>query len=123
MASLLRLRNYFPVPNSLVDDAIIHQLSLAEIRTLLYILRHTFGFQKTQDAISLDQMTSGVGTLNKGAGISRRRLLGTLNTLEAKALIRRVRQTTPSGRCLPTLYAPTLPQGGVTDRHPPLSNR
>ena len=113
MSSRLHLQNYFAVPNSLVDDAIMHRLSLAEIRCLLYILRHTYGFQKAEDAISLDQMVCGVPALNMGAGVYRRRLLATLNALQAKGFIRRIRQTTPSGRCLPSLYAPKIGRAHV----------
>nr|MDP9472985.1 replication protein [Chloroflexota bacterium] len=52
------------------------QLSDAELRVLLYIVRRTFGFKREADAISLSQMVSGITTregqvLDRGTGLSK----------------------------------------------------
>lgn len=64
--------NYTPVPDD-VFDLIAPQLTEAELRVLLYIVRRTFGFKKDSDAISLNQMIHGIKTrggrvLDQGTG-------------------------------------------------------
>ena len=44
--------NYTQVPDELFDD-LMTDLSGAELKVLLYIIRRTFGFKKTEDTISL----------------------------------------------------------------------
>ncbi len=68
--------NYTQVPDD-VFDVIAPELSEAELRVLLYIVRRTFGFKKDRDAISLTQMVEGIRArdgrvLDKGTGMSRR---------------------------------------------------
>ena len=41
-----------PVPDQLFDE-LLHRLSGAELKVLLYIVRRTFGFKKQSDDISL----------------------------------------------------------------------
>ncbi len=65
-----------PVPDD-VFDVIAPELTEAELRVLLYIIRRTYGFNKERDQISLTQMTDGITTrdgrvLDKGTGMSRR---------------------------------------------------
>lgn len=65
-----------PVPDD-VFDVIAPELTEAELRVLLYIIRRTFGFKKNSDAISLSQMVKGIKTkdgriLDRGTGMSRR---------------------------------------------------
>src|SRR5436190_1567889 len=59
-----------------VFDLIAPQLTEAELRVLLYIVRRTFGFKKDSDDISLKQMVEGIRTrdgrvLDLGAGLSK----------------------------------------------------
>nr|MDP9471051.1 replication protein [Chloroflexota bacterium] len=53
--------NFTQVPDELFD-VLMPQLSDAELRVLLYIVRRTFGFKRDADAISLSQMVSGITT-------------------------------------------------------------
>src|SRR5215207_9360313 len=53
--------NYTIVPDELFDR-LLHQLSGAELKVLLYIIRRTFGFKKDSDRISLKQMAEGIRT-------------------------------------------------------------
>src|SRR5207249_2893818 len=71
----------FSVPNGTfvpdeVFDVLAPELSEAELRVLLYIIRRTFGFKKNADDISLKQMTKGITTregrvLDRGTGLSK----------------------------------------------------
>ncbi len=68
--------NYTQVPDD-VFDVIAPELTEAELRVLLYVIRRTFGFKKDRDAISLTQMVEGIRArdgrlLDKGTGMSRR---------------------------------------------------
>lgn len=67
---------YTSVPDVIFDE-LAPDSTEAELRVLLYIVRRTFGFKKTSDAISLTQMVAGIRTrdgrvLDRGTGLSRR---------------------------------------------------
>lgn len=81
------------IPNNFLDT-IAPTLNPSELRVMLYIYRHTLGFQKLTDNISYDQFLNGVIThnnrcLDKGAGVSRNSLVAALASLENKSLIQR----------------------------------
>lgn len=64
--------NYWPYPKAL--NGYWHALSPTEQKVLDYILRHTWGYKKDKDAISLSQFINGIkktdGTvIDKGTGI------------------------------------------------------
>ena len=56
--------NYTPVPDELFDEQLA-ELSGAELKVLLYVIRRTFGFKRESDNISLSQMLNG---LREGVG-------------------------------------------------------
>ena len=63
------------MPDALFDE-LAPNLTEAELRVLLYIVRRTFGFKREADAISLSQLVSGITTkdgrvLDRGTGMSR----------------------------------------------------
>ena len=65
-----------PVPDELFDD-LMADLSEAELKVVLYIIRRTWGFKKAVDAIDLDQLEHGImkkdgQRLDRGTGLSRR---------------------------------------------------
>lgn len=67
--------NYTPVPDVLFDEQ-LPELSGAELKVLLYVMRRTFGFKKNADDISLNQICSGITTregavLDRGTGLSK----------------------------------------------------
>jgi hypothetical protein len=83
--------NTTPVPD-VVFDVLAPELSEAELRVLLYIIRRTFGFKKTADSISLRQMVDGIvkrdGTiLDRGTGLTKSGVTKALKGLVAKGLI------------------------------------
>jgi Bacteriophage replication protein O len=71
--------NYTPVPDELFDEQ-LPDLSGAELKVLLYVIRRTFGFKRESDNISLSQMLNGLRTrdgrvLDRGVGLSKKTLL------------------------------------------------
>ncbi len=82
---------YTMVPDELFDDQ-LPDLSGAEIKALLYIIRRTFGFKKQSDNISLNQLLTGIVTgngtrLDRGTGLSRSALVAALKSLVDKNMI------------------------------------
>ena len=75
-----------------VFDVLAPRLTEAELRVLLYIVRRTFGFGKTADAISLKQLTDGIRArdgriLDSGTGMSRKGVIGGVKGLLTKGVI------------------------------------
>src|ERR687894_192365 len=66
---------YTQIPDLLFDEQ-LPDLSGAELKVLLYIMRRTFGFKKDHDNISLNQICRGITTragrvLDRGTGLSK----------------------------------------------------
>jgi hypothetical protein len=85
-----------------VFDLLAPRLSDAELRVLLYIIRRTFGFGKSADAISLSQLTDGITTregrvLDQGTGMSRKAVVAGVKGLQAKGVIHVQRSTEEKG--------------------------
>ncbi len=83
--------NYTPVPDELFDEQ-LPDLSGAELKVLLYIIRRTFGFKRDSDNISLSQMLHGLRTrdgriLDRGVGLSKKTLLLAIKSLEDQNII------------------------------------
>ena len=124
--------HYTQIPDQLFDE-LMPMLSGAELKVLLYICRRTFGFKKQSDTISFRQMVRDIKTkegktLDKGTGLSKDSVAHTLNSLEAKNIIFRLRnQSEEKGdeATTYTLNSPTYPvsenrtRGGTENRTPP----
>ena len=100
--------NYTPVPDELFDEQ-LPDLSGAELKVLLYIIRRTFGFKKESDNISLNQLLHGITTkedvvLDRGTGLSKKTLLETLKNLVEKNLILTERRRSKEKGDEPTTY-------------------
>jgi hypothetical protein len=100
--------NYTPVPDELFDEQ-LPDLSGAELKVLLYIIRRTFGFKKESDNISLHQLIHGITTredvvLDRGTGLSKKTLLDTLKNLVEKNLIITERRRSKEKGDEPTTY-------------------
>lgn len=79
------------VPDQVFDELLV-ELSGAELKVLLYIIRRTFGFKKESDAISLNQMLRGITTregqtLDRGSGLSKPTLLAALRSLIERGIV------------------------------------
>jgi hypothetical protein len=110
--------NYTPVPDELFDEQ-LPDLSGAELKVLLYIIRRTFGFKKERDNISLNQLLHGITTkedvvLDRGTGLSKKTLLETIKNLIEKNLIISERRRSKEKGDEPTTYRLNI-LGGVKE--------
>ena len=85
-----------------VFDVLAPRLKESELRVLLYIVRRTFGFGKSADAISLRQLTDGIQTrdgriLDYGTGMSRKAVVAGIRGLVEKGIITVHRHTSERG--------------------------
>ena len=90
-----------PIPDQLFDE-VMHLLTGAELKVVLYISRRTFGFKKDSDTISLNQIATGITTktgkvLDSGTGLSKRHVQRALKTLEEKNIINVTRSVDATG--------------------------
>jgi hypothetical protein len=120
--------NYTPTPDALFDE-LAPNLTEAELRVLLYIVRRTFGFKRDADAISLTQLVSGITTkdgrvLDRGTGMSRPGVSKGVKGLVEKGVIRVDRIMDERGENQVNVYrlrfrreveTAALPQGVVND--------
>ncbi len=91
-----RSPNFTMVPDEVFDE-LLTELSGAELKVLLYIIRRTSGFKRDSDNISQSQMLHGIRTsdgrvLDHGAGVTKKTLLAALDGLEARNIIIRCRR-------------------------------
>jgi hypothetical protein len=101
--------NTTQVPDAFFD-VVAPQLSEAELRVALYIIRRTFGFKKDSDTISLRQMVDGITTkdgrvLDRGTGLKKSAVANALNGLERKGVILSRRNQSRERGHEPTTYA------------------
>jgi len=123
-----------PVPDE-VFDVLIHQLSGAELKVLLYICRRTFGFKKNADSIALSQMVSGITTkegkvLDSGTGLGKATVSRVITALEEKGVIVRNRNRSAEKGDEPTTYSLNMlpvyhfeTRGGIKMRHGGVSEK
>jgi hypothetical protein len=114
---------YTSVPDELFDE-LLPDLSLAELRVLLYIVRRTFGFKKRSDAISISQMVAGIRrkdghVLDRGTGLSRRALLPALKSLQEKGVIVRLERFDPRHGFQASIYSVRFKESGVGENASP----
>lgn len=70
-----------------------HDLVGSEQKVLDCILRHTWGFDKAKDRISLSQLEHGVGQIHHGSGLSKKQIIRALRLLEVKGFIKSVKSS------------------------------
>lgn len=96
-------------------DVLAPNLSEAELRVLIYILRRTFGFKKESDTISLKQMVEGISThdgrtLDRGTGMSKPGVTKGVKGLVAKGVVLAIRNSSLERGDEPTTYRLHFPQ-------------
>ncbi len=111
--------NYTQVPDELFDEQ-LPDLSGAELKVLLYIMRRTFGFKRESDNISISQMLNGLRArngrqLDRGVGLSKKTLLLAIRSLEEQDIIMTERRRSVEKGDEPTTYrlnvlAPDAPE-------------
>ena len=92
-----------------VFDLLAPRLKESELRVLLYIVRRTFGFGKSADAISLSQLTRGIKTrdgriLDYGTGMSKKAVIAGVKGLVSKGIITVERRRTEKGDTDTNIY-------------------
>lgn len=100
---------YTPVPDQLFDE-LLADLSGAELKVLLYIIRRTFGFKKERDRIALSQMVGGIVTrdgrvLDRGTGLHKGTVITALRGLREKGIILSQHNSSPERGNEETTYA------------------
>ncbi len=83
--------NFTQIPNIILDK-FMFDMTESELKVFLYIARRTYGFQKTKDKISLNQICDGIkdkdgDILDHGTGLSKRSVIDSLKKLENINLI------------------------------------
>jgi hypothetical protein len=91
-------------------DKWLPELTFAELKVLLYIVRRIFGFRKDTDEISLKQICEGVRrrngkVLDKGTGLSRKAAFQAVQSLEKRGLIKVDRAQAEDGVNLVNIYS------------------
>jgi hypothetical protein len=104
-----------------VFDLLAPELTEAELRVLLYIIRRTFGFKKNSDNISLKQMTDGIITregrvLDRGTGLSKGGNARGIRGLIGKGIIITTRNRTAEAGDQATTYTLRFKGGEAGDR-------
>lgn len=98
---------YTQVPNNLFDE-LLSQLTGAELKVLLYIMRRTFGFRRAEAPISLTQMERGLiirgERKDHGTGLTRKTLYQAVASLEARGCIDALRSQGEDGAADTTVY-------------------
>ena len=81
--------------NKIVDD-LMCDLSGNELKVLLYLIRHTVGFDKKADSISISQFMYGIikkssgNYFDHGTGLSKNTILKAINGLIAKGIVTKI---------------------------------
>lgn len=88
--------NYTRIHNDILDAMAVANLTIREYKCLIFLLRKTYGWSRKEDAISLEQWSSGTG-------LSISAVAQTLNKLEQKNIISRDRSA--GGRSKTTTYS------------------
>ena len=106
---------YTPVPDQLFDE-LLADLSGAELKVLLYIIRRTFGFKKDRDRIALSQMVGGITTrdgrvLDRGTGLHKGTVITALRGLREKGIVLAQRNASPERGNEETTYSLKLAEG------------
>jgi hypothetical protein len=110
------LPRYTPIPDALFDE-LLPDVSGAELKVLLYILRRTLGFKKDADRISLSQICSGIVTregqrLDRGTGLSRSTAVTAIRALEDWGVLLGSRRRDRLGSAEATIYQPCFVREG-----------
>lgn len=79
--------NFWSYPKDM--NGFWHTLTGSEQKVLDYILRHTWGFDKTEDEISFTQLEKGIKGFDMGTGLSRRTIITAINGLIKKGFIKK----------------------------------
>ena len=110
-----------------VFDVLMPELTEAELKVLLYVVRRTFGFKKDADAISASQMINGIKTrdgrvLDRGTGLSKASVWRGINGLIEKGVLTKQTAMTQAGDSDINVYALRFREGVVSNSDYPSLN-
>ena len=100
---------FTPIPD-IVYDVLLKLLSTGGYLALRYICRHTFGYKKREDDISINQMLNGIISktgvrIDNGCGIKgRKTLINSLRELEKFGIVSTKKNKSKSGANATTTY-------------------
>ncbi len=102
------LPNVTQTPDILLDHWMA-ELSGAEFKVLMYLVRRTYGFRKPSDTVALSQLTNGIrrrdgSVVDRGTGLSKSTVCAALAQLEARGLVLRERQESEARGTVATCY-------------------
>ena len=114
------------VPDALFD-ILMPELTEAELKVLLYVVRRTFGFKKDSDSISASQMINGIKTrdgrvLDKGTGLSKGSVWRGIAGLIEKGVLIKHTATTQAGDSEVNVYSLRFREGVVSNLYYPSIN-
>jgi len=100
--------NYTLVPDE-VFDVLLSRLSGSELKTILYIIRLTFGYSKKSENISLKRLLKGYkdkdgDIVDRGVGVNKKTLIKTIKILSKKKVIIREKRFSKEKGDEPTNY-------------------
>lgn len=115
--------NYTSIPDDFFD-VLAPELTEAELRVLIYLMRRTYGFKRATDDVSLKQLVEGIRTrdgrtLDHGTGMSKSAVVRGLAGLETKGVIIAQRNASIERGNLPTTYALRMRETPVALEDPP----
>lgn len=119
--------NTTPVPDD-VFDVIAPELTEAELRVLLYVIRRTYGFKKQQDAIAGSQMEKGIITrdgrvLDRGTGMAKSAVWRGIKGLVDKGILTKTPDKTDEGDSAVNVYQLRFREGVVLEKNNPSSRK
>lgn len=100
--------NFTIIPDALFDE-LLGDLSGNEFKVLCYIARHTWGYKKDADHISLAQFQKGIvkrsgARVDTGVGLSKQTIVNALSSLWDKSIIEVFKDTHANGGAKVNLY-------------------
>ena len=116
-----RMPGYTQIPDQLLDEQ-LHLLSHAELKVLLYIMRHTLGYKRDGDHLSARQIAEGLvrrdgSRVDNGTGCEIATVRRTVKRLEEVGLITVRREKTQDGDAEMNYYGVHIADGVVSPRH------
>jgi len=112
---------YTQVPDEVFDE-LLSELTGAELKVLMYVIRRTFGFKRDSDHISLSQMVNGIVkkdgvVLDKGTGLAKDSVVRATKSLVEKGILIRKHFTTPEGGCQASEYSLKVIHTPLSENH------
>lgn len=112
---------YTQVPDELFDE-LLSELSGAELKVLMYVVRRTFGFKRDSDHISLSQMVNGITkkdgvVLDRGTGLVKDSVARATKSLAEKGILVRKLVTSPERGCQASEYSLRVIHTPLSENH------